>query len=275
MAAPRIISMDFSTAGRDDCYFRILTGRNVKYVTIQAGALDSESLMDMPLSFQDILPELPYGESHWNTAFISRNATSGKLEASLDKKELPAVGTVWCQNKVDFLQLQRTQQLTLLAQECTINSDNSMNDSPPENQAKNTVIAKIARFPWEIQYIEAETRIYQLLQSTKVSPRFQAHVHEEGRVIGFLLEKVEGRRAGIDDLDICQRALQFLHNLDVLHGDVNRHNFIIVPGREAVLIDFEKAVMEADAKSLAKEMSSLREQLSEESGRGGGFFTVE
>jgi hypothetical protein len=71
--------------------------------------------MDMPLGFQDILPALPYSESHWNSAFISRNAASGKLEAALDKKELPVVRTVWCQKKIDFLHLQRTQQLTLLA----------------------------------------------------------------------------------------------------------------------------------------------------------------
>lgn len=275
MAAPRIISMDFSATGRDDCYFRILTGCSVKYVTIQAGALSSDALMDMPLSFQDILPPLPYSGSHWNSAFISRNAASGKLEAALSKKELPVVGTVWHPKKVDFLDLQRTHQLSLLAQECKINSGNLMNRSPSEDQGQDAMIAKIARFPWEIQYIEAETRIYQLLQASKIGPRFLAHIHEEGRVIGFLLEKVEGRQPNISDLHICQRALQRLHDRGVLHGDVNRHNFIIPPGIEAVLIDFEKAVIDADAESLEKEMASLEEQLSEETGRGGGFFAVE
>jgi tRNA A-37 threonylcarbamoyl transferase component Bud32 len=94
-------------------------------------------------------------------------------------------------------------------------------------------------------------------------------------VIGFLLEKAEGRRAGIADLEICQRSLQRLHDLGVLHGDVNRHNFIIAPGHEAVPIGFEKSVINADVESLAKEMSGLAEQLSEETGRGGGFFAVE
>lgn len=190
----------------------------------------------------------------------------------MDKEELPTVRTVWCQEKVNFLHLQRIELLTLLAQECTIKSDNLVNHTPLENHVQNT---KIARFPWKIQYIEAETKIYQLLQSSTVSPRFLAYVHEEDRVIGFMLEKVEGRREGIDDLEICQRVLQRLHNLGVLHGDVNRHNFIITPDHETVLTDFEKAVINADAKSLKKEMSSLAEQLSEETGRGGGFFSVE
>lgn len=263
--ASRIISMDFSTTGRDDCYFRILTGTSVQYVTVQAGALDADSLMDMPLRFQEILPALPYGESHWNTAYISRNPASEKLEAALDKRELPFVRTVWHQNKVNFLDLVRTQQLTLLAQECTIKS----------GDPQSTTIAKMARFPWEIQYIESETSIYQLLQSSRIGPRFLGHVHEEGRTIGFLLEKVNGRRAGVADLQACQRALQRLHDIGVLHGDVNRHNFIIDAGHEAVLVDFEKAVANADAELLAKEMASLEEQLSEETGRGGGFMNVE
>ncbi|KAF4126887.1 Lipopolysaccharide kinase (Kdo/WaaP) family [Geosmithia morbida] len=119
MAAPRIISMEFSTAGRDDCYFRILTGHSVRYVTVQARALDAHSLIDMPLNFQDILPALPYGENHWNPAYISRNAATGKLEAALQKIDLPGVETVWHQKKISFLDLERTRQLTLLAQECT------------------------------------------------------------------------------------------------------------------------------------------------------------
>lgn len=206
MATPRIISMEFSTSGRDDCYFRILTSHSVKYITVQARALDAHSLMDMPLNFQDILPMLPYGENHWNAAYVSRNAGTGKLEATLEKKDLPGVETVWHQKKINFLDLQRTQQLTLLAQECTTKSDNLASHNQSEKCGKSTIIAKIARFPWEIQYIEAETRIYKLLQSSAIAPRFLGHIHEEGRVIGFLLEKVEGRRAGMADLEICQRA---------------------------------------------------------------------
>ncbi|RSL97482.1 hypothetical protein CDV31_013034 [Fusarium ambrosium] len=270
--ASRIISMDFSTTGRDDCYFRILTGTSVQYVTIQAGALHADLLMDMPLGFREILPALPYGVSHWNTAFISRNAASGKLEAVLDKKELPFVRTIWHPKKVNFLDLHRTQQLTLLAQECTIKSVD-----PPEDHEQTTMIAKMARFPWEIQYIESETSIYQLLQSSGIGPRFLGHVQEDGRTIGFLLEKVQGRRAGMADLQVCQRALQRLHDIGVLHGDVNRHNFIINASQdeEAVLVDFEKAVTNADAESLVREMASLEEQLSEQTGRGGGFANAE
>ena len=82
MNAPSIISMDFSTSGRDDCHYRILYGTSVKYITVQAGVLDADSLMDMPLNFQNILPALTY-EGSRTKARISSNTISGKLESKL------------------------------------------------------------------------------------------------------------------------------------------------------------------------------------------------
>lgn len=61
-----------------------------------------------------------------------------------------------------------------------------------KHNGQGTLIAKMARFPWEIQYIEAETRMYQLLQSSGISPRFLGNIHGEDRLIDFLLEKIQG-----------------------------------------------------------------------------------
>ncbi|KAI1407237.1 alpha-galactosidase A [Hypoxylon sp. FL1857] len=268
MESPRIISMEFSTAGRDDCYFRILAGTTVKYITIQAGALDADSLMDMPLNFQNILPSLPYFSDDWNSAYISRNAVSGELEPTLSIAELPGVQTIWHPEMINFLELERTQQLGLLSQECVWKQDS-------ESRGQQAMIAKIARFSWEIQYIETETRIYQLLQHLGIAPRFLGHIHEAGRVIGFLLEKVEGRPACWDDLKICEAALRQLHDMRILHGDCNRYNFIVGPNGKVALIDFDNAKVDADTQIMEKEMASLEEQLLEETGRGGGFVPVE
>jgi hypothetical protein len=52
-----------------------------------------------------------------------------------------------------------------------------------------TMIAKIARFEWEMPRIEQETRAYQLLEDSGLAPRFLAHVHENGRIMGFYWRK--------------------------------------------------------------------------------------
>lgn len=99
------------------------------------------------------------------------------------------------------------------------------------------MIAKIARFEWERTRSEQETRAYQLLEGYGLAPRFIAHVHENGRVAGFLLEKIEGRSASFQDLSLCETALGKIHKLGLRHGDVYRYKFLVT--EEVVkLLDF-------------------------------------
>lgn len=261
--------MDFSTNGRDDCYFRILSGTNVKYITIKAGALDADSLMDMPLNFQNIIPSPPYDKDDWNSAYISRN--TAELEPVLSQTALPGVETIWHSKMINFLDIKRTKLLSMLAGEYAWKQDKPGD----ETRDQQTMIAKMARFPWEIQYIETKTRIYQLLHPLRITPTFLGHIHEAGRVIGVLLEKVEGRPANSGDLEICKAVLQCLHDRGILHGDCNRYNFIVGADEKVTLIDFDNTKVDADAEMMVKEMASLQEQLRVETGRGGGFIEVE
>ncbi|KAL2867389.1 uncharacterized protein BJX67DRAFT_85035 [Aspergillus lucknowensis] len=96
-----------------------------------------------------------------------------------------------------------------------------------QSPVTTTMIAKIARFEWEIPHIERGTRAYQLLEGSGLAPRFLAHIHENGRIMGLLLDKIEGRSASIQDLDICEAALGKLHELGFLHGNVNRCNLLV------------------------------------------------
>ena len=147
--------------------------------------------------------------------------------------------TAWHQKKVDFLDLQRLE-LTCL-HKSTIKSEYSTDHSLREGHTQRTTIAKIARFPWEVRYIEAKT-IYQALQSSRIGPRL-GHLHE-GRVIGHV-HKVEllglagqGPRSASRhaDLDIYRRALR-LRRLGILHGDINRHkSSLILATRLCLLI---------------------------------------
>ncbi|CRL23259.1 unnamed protein product [Penicillium camemberti] len=89
--------------------------------------------------------------------------------------------------------------------------------------------------------------------------------------MGFLLEKIEGCPASIQDLDICEAALGKLYELGFLYGDANRYSFLVA--EEGVkLLDFECLQENASRESMHKELESLRLQLTEDSGRGGGFI---
>ncbi|KAK4447880.1 alpha-galactosidase A [Podospora aff. communis PSN243] len=263
---PRLISMEVTRSGRADSHYRILANRNVKYITIYAGALDAASLDDMDLDFENVLPPLPYCEDTWKSARITRNPVSGQLNAALSSAALPGVKTIWHPQMTDHLDIERTEYLALLTQECRRKADPG-----PER-----MVAKMARFYWEIQYMEAETRMYQVLEGRGIAPKFLGHIHEAGRVIGFLLEKIpDGRHAEPADLDICKAALRRFHGLGFVHGDCNKYNFIICPNGQVVLIDFDKARTCTDPALLEAEMASLEEQLAETTGRGGGLMTFD
>lgn len=143
--------------------------------------------------------------------------------------------------------------------------------SPSTHPVIISMEAKIARFEWEIPRIERETRAYRLLEGSGLAPAFLGHVHENGRVIGHLLEKVKGSSASIQDLRKCEAALEKLHKLGLTHGDPNRFNFL-VEANEAKLVDFERTQENSSGESMRKELEGLPAELVDHSGRGGGFM---
>ncbi|KAI1747058.1 alpha-galactosidase A [Xylaria castorea] len=233
MELPRLISMEVSSNGRFDFYYRILANRSVRYIAIKAGALNAEALDDMPLDFQTC---------------ITRDPSSGQLETTLSLAELPGVETIWHPRIIGSLDIERTKRFTLLAQECKYKTESS----------PKRAVAKMARFHWEVQYMEAETRMYQVLEGQGIAPEFFGHVHEAGRAIGFLLEKVvDGRNAESSDLEICKATLHRFHTLGFMHGDCNKYNFIIRPDGRAVLIDFDHSKFCTDPAPRKAEIASL------------------
>ncbi len=129
---------------------------------------------------------------------------------------------------------------------------------------------KIARFSFELRWVAREVDAYHRLAGSPLAPRFLAYVFEEvpDRIVGFLVESVSGRAAGIGDLEPCREALAKLHR-HLIHGDLCRYNILITPEGPR-FIDFEDAVLEADNWEALKqaEEQTLAEKLADESGAG-------
>lgn len=107
-----------------------------------------------------------------------------------------------------------------------------------------------------------------------IAPAVLGHLTEQGRTIGFLLEKVEGNFASLADLAKCEAALRRLHGIGLIHGDANRYNFIVDASTGDVrLIDFEHADV-YDEEKARLELEELKAQLTEETGRGASRIVV-
>jgi predicted Ser/Thr protein kinase len=242
--------MDVDPSNQVESEYRILIGDQIKYILLDPGTLDGEFLSFPPDLFNH-LPELPPGD--WTRAHIFRQPPRIIVEPSY--VPLKGVTTRWHQNVVDIRSLIIEKRLSMRVDVVKYHS--------------KSVVAKIARFEFEIPQVETETAIYQAIDGHGIGPTFLGHLIEHDRVIGFLIEKLDGHYAGIADLGACQAAVERLHSSGVVHGDLNRYNFV-VSHAGATLIDFENAKMNGSQDAMQKEFAQLAEQLTEESGRGGG-----
>ncbi|KAL8726955.1 MAG: hypothetical protein Q9166_006376 [cf. Caloplaca sp. 2 TL-2023] len=225
----------------------------VVYISIDAGVYDDDDYCFAP-ALLDQLPPFPPGE--WNKGYITR--TEDKPEpyfAWTRFTELPGITATWHEKYVEYHELEIGEKLM-------------PNVAEAAHAELGDVIAKFARFEWEIAYYQAETEVYHWLNGHDIGPPFLGHITEGGRVIGFLLQKLDGHHAGIEDLARCEDVVRKLHSLDILHSDLNRHNFLVDKDR-IVLIDFETSTRSQDEGRKAEELRGLKKELVDNSGKGG------
>ena len=239
----------------NDHYRFLVDKKHVKYVTIARNILTPQERSEAHVLIPS-LPEFPAGE--WNKGHVSLDQTTGEpVFSNLRKSSLPGIGNAWHETTIDYTELKFEDEIRQ-----TIYRARHPKFPKP-------VLAKFAQFSWEIPYFAAETTSYQWIHDRGIGPRFLGHIHEEGRIIGFVLEELlHVRTAEPKDLALCQRSLQELHDLGIKHGDINKHNFLISDER-AVLIDFESTQKCEDEAQLREEYDMLEESLADTSGRGG------
>lgn len=235
----------------DNEYRFLVDGKHVKYVTMDPG-----SLAGIDASFEpdllSVLPEFPPGD--WTESYVARDTLSNKLVfSSTSTAQLPAVQSTWHPTVIDHLELQEVDRIRQNIQVVS----HALFPEP--------VAFKFAPFPWQVAYLEAETKAYEWIQGAGIGPKFLGHVAEDGRVIGFLFEHIRGASmAELKDLDACSQALARLHSLGVKHGDVNRNNFLIKEGK-VTIIDFEMARQCSDQEQLRVELMGLEESFKDPS----------
>ncbi|GIK06763.1 hypothetical protein Aspvir_002414 [Aspergillus viridinutans] len=241
----------------DQSFFRLLVdGRAIKYITIEPGIYSVEDMCFGP-SLVSLLPDFPPGD--WNDGLVAREGENGQPRFTrTTRTAFASVRNTWHPTFVDYLEMVVGRKLRTGVYEVSC---------PLFNK---TVVAKFARFDWEVQYMENETTAYQWIDGYDIGPRFLGHLTEEGRVIGFLMERVPAERhAGPEDLKACQETLSRLHGLGIRHGDINRFNFLICQSK-AILIDFDTAQKCDNRDSLSEEWEDLPRRLNDPSNRGGG-----
>jgi len=137
-------------------------------------------------------------------------------------------------------------------------------------QEEKPCCLKIARFSHELTYLRQEIWAYSILIERRFTsaPEFYGYVYEEqtDRIIGFIMEELCGRYAGIADLQSCHTILRQMHDVGLVHGDVNKYNFIVTK-RGTRLVDFEASRVQAGNAQI-QELGSLANRLASTSREG-------
>ncbi|KAB8254064.1 hypothetical protein BDV32DRAFT_143210 [Aspergillus pseudonomiae] len=134
-------------------------------------------------------------------------------------------------------------------------------------------ILKVARFKHEIPALQQEVAVYSnlTLSGFPHAPKFIGFVYEETkfRVVGFLIESITGKPPGVQNLRDYTETVRLLHAYGIVHGDLNKYNFLITE-HGAKVFDFENAVVQGnvDPETAENEIETLAVKLEDESGIG-------
>lgn len=260
-----VLSIDLGT---DDCLYRILrettSQKRVLYVDLKRLDIIPEDWNTYGPRVIRELSKLEGWQDDWKTLTIHPCGSGVRVEQDAFKPHgLTPPRIVGNYPYFDILELQVVRFLNFRVY-CVL-------------QDGKECIMKIARFGFELRWIAQEVKAYHALacRGSSLTPRMLGYVYEEtrDRVVGFLIEKVSGRCAGIADLERCHEAMRELHAMDIVHGDNSRYN-IRITDKRVKFIDLEDSCVgpidDRDRWNQMKmdEMQRLPDQLAEETGRG-------
>ena len=230
-------------------WYRILVNNEIRYVEVRGGTYD--------IPFPQ-LPQLDL-DKDWKVTRVWRDDQSGELATELSAEPLQGINLKWHQNMIDFTDIQVDRSLAAFTFE--VHAAAPMASLPPP---PTKMIAKMDLYQFKIDDFEKETGVYRMLEGTGLAPRFLGHIHDRGRIIGFLLEKVDNYPpsrpyAGFKELRDVFIALHRFHKLGLLHNDLGSGNMIFTKEGPVKLIDFEFSKFGASRREKESETMELRQ----------------
>lgn len=248
--------LDIQVVG-DTRVLRILVGTEptrVIYMHIQICDV-TKFILDALDQGADALPPITTGR--WNNMYVFPQVNGHGLQWDRIEERFPEIQYVTSHHHFDFLEVgERISQLRPNVAEIV--------------RGGRSMIVKTMCFAsqWENMNREMWATLHLDTQcgfmNPYVTPEFRAVITQNGRPIGFMMDKVYGRFPGPRQLRLCQEVLQKTHDAGLCHNNLKRHHFIFDAHakKRVFLISFEKATR-FDPRIAEEEMASLPDILRE------------
>ena len=244
--SPICLAQDVHPPERDSSLYRLAHKTRIIYVEVHPTAnIAYDDLIDNRFIISLLLPQ-PFHNIPPDANWVDIESTTRIVWWH---KPLKGVNRCWHPVNIDLRELRPLEYFT--PQICKVEYNNDI------------AIAKFTRFEYEIQFIEQETRIYEIIDGHDIGPQFLGHLTEENRVVGMLLEYIDdARNATVSDLEGCAHVLRRLHQLRICHNDINLYNFLVRQSSHTVLLcDFEICEINAGEEKLSTEQRQLIKSL--------------
>ncbi|KAI1750016.1 hypothetical protein F4782DRAFT_541876 [Xylaria castorea] len=229
----KVFTKRFGISRPTKCLFLAEDG-SLKWVGVNAGVFPGR------WSFKDIsrliFPAFPTGS--WNVGQIRRLQNGEVVFTETLEMELEGIDNtfVWHPTKIEFTEFELVSQFEHTTRGRLWHAKHPRFNEEP-------IFVKIAPWAnnWSKQAMEAETRVYQLVDGLGIAPKFLGHVTHQGAIIGFILKWVEGAKTTKKkDRSARIEVMKKLHSLGITHGSAHHENFLKV-GEDVLMIDFEEA----------------------------------
>ena len=187
----------------------------------------------MAIYFDESLLAQPLPQGDWNLAHITQDANNGSILRFARRRCLSALSGLYG--------LQMLSIMPPLEDEHG-NQPLRQNRSQIDGRAFGVDMALVVMswLPNSSHQLSIETGVHCWINGYGIRPKFLAHLTENNdRVIGYIIEDIEGRAAKIDDLPACGAVLSKLHMTGYLLGcDFTRSSFLILNSGRALITDF-------------------------------------
>ncbi|RKU49319.1 hypothetical protein DL546_009839 [Coniochaeta pulveracea] len=221
--------------GQDDILYRIQKAcgdkKRVVYVTVtNADAIPEDDRTYGPSAIAQLRKLKEWNDS-WTTLLVHKNDDKG----------------IWCQKDIsrpDTVPQETLRKAYPIHDIFSLSVTREVKSRVSEVFYDGQIaFLKIARFSHEIPWVIQELRAYHALAESTLAPKLIAYVSEPSpdRVIGFLVQRIDGRNAELNDLEPCRQALDQLH-CHLIHGDPCKYNIFITP-EGPKFIDFEDSIL--------------------------------
>jgi hypothetical protein len=257
--AEELLSLDLEDT---DYLYRIRRGDRIVYVSVSPDLIPKSDRTNGPKVLGH-LEKVPKWNERWKTLTVGKTSDGvlSEVDRFLPHSLAERHVSSGYYNLLDLTRIRRISDRVSLV-----------------SQSEQKGMLKIARFEHELEALSTEVKAYSILQAhhSALAPKFLGYVYEEedNRVIGFLMEVLHGSHPQSRDQQVCEAAIQQLHGIGIVHGDLNKYN-ILIEGDTVKFVDFEVATFRDDhdfEQSKDLEAESLAGSLTDASGLGNHGF---